>query len=158
MPPTESADADVSGDFDLEFRGLQDVKAIPQHNMTTDIKQKNGFILFSSESSFVYKRLILRHRQVFWLVILSPSRNKLFQWVLLKRSARNSIDFTAAGTAPDFHRIPYPEGKHRRRDKDNIYFDGRDFFMTFVPASKNDGKWKRKEKLRVCPSDRESRN
>ena len=33
----------------------------------------------------------------------------LFQWVVLKRPVDNSIDFTAAGTAPVFHRIPFPK-------------------------------------------------
>lgn len=76
----------------------------------------------------------------------------MFQWICAKRPVVHSIDFTAAGTAPELHRIPiwveicnfgicFPNGwqhlkNHKSinqsKGKDNIYFDGFVFFMTFV--------------------------
>ena len=59
-------------------------------------------MLFSSERNL----FISYDRQVFWLVIFSPSQNARGSVDHWKDLQNDSNDFTAAGTASGFHRIP----------------------------------------------------
>ena len=58
----------------------------------------------------------------------------LFQWIVLKRPVDNSIDFTAAGTAPEFHRIPFSSNMKapRRLQIYKYYFEAIPFLTTFA--------------------------
>ena len=61
-----------------------------------------------------------------------------FQWLYRKDLPHYeiAIDFTAAGTAPEFHRIPFSLWKiPRRMQRYKYYFDHILFFTTFALAN-----------------------
>ena len=88
-------------------------------------------MLFSSERNL----FISYDRQVFWLVIFSPSRIPI-QWFYRKDlpTFEAGNDFTAAGTAPEFHRIPFSSNMEapRRLQIYKYYFEAIPFLTTFA--------------------------
>ena len=91
-------------------------------------------MLFSSERNL----FISYDRQVFWLVIFSPSQNARVSVDHWKDLQNDSNDFTAAGTAPEFHRIPFSSNMKapRRLQIYKYYFEAIPFLATFATKKK----------------------